>query len=774
MTRQFSVPHDVKSAVHLVRNETPTPLYGDSERDDTIYIERFSAICRRQWKVVVLAVIMAISLGLVYVSFAIPLYTASTSVMIDRPEGNLVGQLSTIGTATEDDATVVSEVELLNSKALAYAVIDQLKLHDDIEFLGQYASLSRRLIDTAIEWLRTNDVLPARDQQPSVVEERRRQALAIIQKNILVSRVGRSYVLSLYYRSPSPEMSARIAGAFADVYVVDKLNSKFEATRRASNWLQDRIEELGSKATVSDLAVQLFREEKGLVTADGKLISDQQLSELNSALIIAKSNTAQARARLDRIRSILANGSSDAIVPDVLESSISNDLRAKYLDAAKLEADVSGRYGKGHAQAMRLRGEMNEYKRLMFGELSRIAESYQSEMEVAVAKEKELAESVALAERTATKAGKTQVQLRELQRSAETYRKLHETFLQRYHESVQEQSFPVTEARIIEPAEIPTTPTYPHKPLIVALYAFLGAVFGTAVGGIRELRDRFFRTGEQVRNELRIEYLGSLPLITSKPLRSSRKPSATDSATVEVEYANTVASFSVEHPRTMYAETLRSAKIAVDTSIGSTGKPKVVGFVSALPGEGKSTVAVNFAQLISSQGARTLLIDADLRNPGATRLLAARSERGTVDVLLEDVPLSDVVVKDKATGLSFLPSVIRRHVPHSADLLSSEAMQVLISRAKIEYDYIVLDLPPLGPVIDARAAALWVDNFVLVIEWGRASRRMVKDTLFSEREIMSKTRGAILNKVDTKKLKFYRAYGSAEYYYPTYHSYYKN
>src|SRR5882762_10866481 len=125
----------------------------------------------------------------------------------------------------------------------------------------------------------------------------------------------------------------------------------------------------------------------------------------------------------------------------------------------------------------------------MVAELRRIAESYDSEIGVAEAREKDLASSVAQAEQIATDAGKNQVQLRGLERSRDTYSKLHETFLQRYNESVQEQSYPVADARIIEASEVPNRPSYPQKSLLVALSAFLGAVFGTGFGAVREIRD---------------------------------------------------------------------------------------------------------------------------------------------------------------------------------------------------------------------------------------------------------------------------------------------
>jgi succinoglycan biosynthesis transport protein ExoP len=195
--------------------------------------------------------------------------------------------------------------------------------------------------------------------------------------------------------------------------------------------------------------------------------------------------------------------------------------------------------------------------------------------------------------------------------------------------------------------------------------------------------------------------------------------------------------------------------------------------VSTLPGEGKSTVSLNFAQLLAMQGARTLLIDADLRNPGATRAVGRHAQEGVLEVLLEGKRVQDLLLFDGKTKLAFLPAIVKRRVPHSSDLLASAAMTRLLRELKDHFDYIILDLPPLGPVVDARAVSPMLDSCIAVIEWGRTSRRVVRTTFGGQPELMEKCIGAVLNKVDPEKMKLYQAYGSGEYYYSRYAAYYQ-
>jgi succinoglycan biosynthesis transport protein ExoP len=730
-----------------------------------IDVEKLIAAARRQWRVVALCVSVAIIVGIVYLLTAVPKYTASTSILIDRGNSEVVQQLSTIGGVLDDEASVLSQVELLKSDSIGLATVDKLDLSNNAEFMASDDSLTgsiRAGLQSMLQMIGVSR--PAAEQFLDEQERQRRAALSIILDGLTVSRVGRSYVLEVGFTSTSQRLSASVVSGVADAYLSDKLDAKYDATRRAGVWLQERIEELRQQSLASDMAVQRFRAENGLLQAGGTLVSDQQLAELNSALIVAKADTARAQARYDRIQEIIARGQTDALVTDALDSSVINTLREKYLDSSKRESEITKRLGKDHIQAIRLRQEMAEYQRLMFGELRRIAESYQSELEVARSRERNITDGVSSATDVSVVANETQVQLRELERTSETYKNLYQTFLTRYQEATQGQSFPVTEARVISKAIPPTVPSSPRKALVLALSIILGGAVGTGIGAFRELRDRFFRTGDQVRDILGLEYLGSLPMVETSNIRS------TDAvASRQIDFRRSITRHIIDHPLSSFAETLRAARIAIDVRVPK--RAKIIGIVSTLPSEGKSTVSVNLAQLLA-QGGKTILIDADLRNPGTTRSVAQHAEAGLLETLLDRRSYKDLVLNDPQTGLDLLPAVVKRRVTHSADLLSSVRMTELLAEISQDYEYIVIDLPPIGPVVDARAVARKLDGFIMVIEWGRTARRAVRDTLFADQLISDKCLGAILNKVDTQKMKFYRDYGSSEYYQGRYSSYY--
>ncbi|WCK04359.1 polysaccharide biosynthesis tyrosine autokinase [Agrobacterium tumefaciens] len=734
-----------------------------------IDIDAALAIIRRQWRVVLAAIAVAGAIGLAFAATAVPIYSATATLLIDRNNSQIVEQLSTIGGVVEDEASILSQVEVLQSETIGLAVVDNLKLTENQEFRATRASLLSSIFGTIRSLVNVSQWFSPTKKEAVVDDGTLKRSLSDrLLNDLSVKRIGRTYALELTYNSTSPVLAAQIVNAVASAYLLDKLNSKYEATRRASDWLSDRIAELRQRALDTDLAVQKFRAEHNLITTGNNgLLSDQQLAESNSALILAQSETAKARARVQRIEHILATDDVDGVVTDILDSSVANDLRKKYLESSKIEAEITRRLGSNHIQAVRLRNEMQEYRRLMFQEISRIAQSYKSDLEVSEAKEKSLAESVAKATDISNSASETQVQMRELQREAETYKNMYQTFLQRYQEAMQQQSFPVTEARVISKAMPPYVPSKPNKPMILVLFMIMGAAAGCGIAIFREFRDRFFRTGDQVRDVLGLEFLGNTPLIPNQPTTEAQ-----ENGHPGLTRPTIVARYAVDHPLSSFAETLRSTRLAIDLGIPAKSGARIVGVVSSLPSEGKSTISINLAQLLAAQGARVLLLDADIRNPGATRAMARHAGEGLLEVLLEGRSLQDVLLRDEKTRLAFLPTVVKQRVPHSSELLTSAQMHKLLAEASSAFDYIIVDLPPLGPVVDARAMAGRIDGFIFVTEWGKTARRAVRNTVENEVHIRKKCLGVILNKVDTEKLKLYRAYGSSEYYHSRYTRYY--
>jgi len=756
-------------------NETDVSPYfggGGDQEDLIIDIERLLGAVKRQYKVIVFACVVGVILGFVYILTAQPLYTASTQILIDDQNAK-ASDLETSLEVGFDTAKIDSQVVLLRSDRIALSVIEKLDLTNDVAFLTARGSVISKGISglrsllSASYWFPDVSELSAEEK-----EQQTRTALGILQGNLQVSRVGLTYVLSISYTSPSPHEAAKLANAFGEAYILDQLEAKYDATRRASDWLQRRIQELKERSLATDLAVQRFRADNNLVSADGLLLGEQQLADMNSQLILSRAATAQAEARYRRIQDIIDTGQMDAAVTEALNNSVIADLRSKFLEASKRYAEISQKLGANHVQALKFKSDMSEYQKVIFDELGRIAQSYRSDFEISKSRESSLESSLSSLIGESATTNETLVSLRELERESETYRNLYQTFLQRYQETVQQQSFPITEARVISNARAPSRPSSPKKPLILALSFILGGMIGTGFGALREFRDRGVRTGQQVRERLGLEFLGILPVLPHRTLKSSNNLGGDkDKSKRFIQPADAVMRQSLDAPLSGFAETLRAAKIAADLMVGEK-QSKILGTVSVFPGEGKSTVSKNFASLLANLGAKTLLIDCDLRNPGLTRGVAKDAETGLLEVLLDEKDLRSSLLVEPDSKLFVLPAVVRQRISHTSELLASPAMKRLFREASEAFDYIIVDLPPMAPVVDVRAIADQIDAFLFVVEWGKTPRQTIRTTLSHDRRFSEKCLGVVLNKVDTQAQKLYEKYNSEGYQYSAYSRYY--
>ena len=750
------------------------------DADRFIDLERLAAMAIRQARVVALCAAVGLALGVLYLVFTPAEYTASTRILLDDSLAKFAEEKDAAPVRVQADAMISSEVEILKSARLARAVVLAEKLHHNEAFLNPPRSPIGWMKDQikSIAGLFSFSPTPS---ATSVENARIGKAVALLQSALTAERAGRSYVVDVSFRSNDRNLAGAITRAYADAYLSDQLDANFDATQRATIWLQGRLDELRDSSQAAALEVAKFRAANGLTAARGELISEQQLSDLNSQLILAQAETANAFGRYSQFKSIIDSGPENAVrnatIPsDSGNSAIINDLKARYLGVIKREQEIAGRFGEDHAQAVALRREQADLEKQIFRELQQITESYRNEHEVAKARETSLRDNVGQMAGRTSETSQSMVQLRALEQRATALATLYQTFLARHEEASQQRSFPIAKARVISEASDPVSPSSPRKAMALALSLVLGIFGGAGVGALQEFRERFFRTGDDVRSALDINFLGYLPIVGAR-LTAARLDlvGAKTGDKQPLDHAGSVTPrilrVAVNAPASSFAETLRNAKIACDVVLQD--KPcKVIGFVSALPHEGKTTVAANFAGLLAFQGARTLLIDGDLRNPGLSRGLSLAPDKGLVEAIVGQQPWRSTVLVDRSTKLAVMPAAGRGRLSHTSELLSGPGMRDLIEDARTAYDYIIVDLPPLGPVVDAKAFAPLADGFVLVAEWGGTPRALVRATLQAEPQVAAKVLGIILNKTDMKKLARYGSFGGSEQYLDRYTAYY--
>jgi capsular exopolysaccharide synthesis family protein len=211
-----------------------------------------------------------------------------------------------------------------------------------------------------------------------------------------------------------------------------------------------------------------------------------------------------------------------------------------------------------------------------------------------------------------------------------------------------------------------------------------------------------------------------------------------------------------------FAEAVRCVKLAVDLN-SAKGSNQIVGITSSLPNEGKTTIAASLAQLIAHGGKKVIIVDCDLRNPSLSATLAPDARKGIIEVINGDSALEDVLWSDPRTNLAFLPVARRGQLLHTSEILCADAMQALLNRLRATYDYVIVDLPPLVPVIDVRTTTQTIDCFILVVEWGRTKIDVVRHALHNAPNLYENLVGVVLNKTDIKSMSRYDSH-SRDYY----------
>jgi exopolysaccharide transport family protein len=713
----------------------------------------------RQWRLIALMTGLAIIVGVAYLAVTPARFTAQADMVIDTKRVTWTQSELATENRNVEDAAVDSEIETTKSEKVALAVIRRFHLEDDPEFAGAGRGLKRRILALL-------HLVPAVDVEPSN-EQVQRRALASVKDNLRVTRLGRSYIEQIAFISLDPDKAARIANGFADAYIEDQLQAKFEATRRASAWLEQRIGELRQQASDAYKAVQDFKSNNGIIIdATGKLASEVELDQLGIALAKARADTSQARAKLDRITRVLEqrpdpNKESfdipDPVVTDALNNPVITKLRQQFLDDQSRESEWSARYGVDHQAARNLRAEMAALQRAIWDEISRIAESYKSELQIAKTQEESIDKRMIEVFQQSASTRQSQVRLRELETAANTYRNIYETFLSRFTQSVQQQSFPSTEARVVTVATPPTGPSSPKTSLTLALAAILGFGLGIMSALAREQMNRQIHTRAQLESLLGTSCLAVIPAFAGqKPVLRKRGATRESGAFRQI---SEVAPFSAT------AEALRYIKVAIDLH-PSGGK--VIGIVSALPGEGKTTVAAGFASFVARSGCRTLLVDADLRNPSLSRTLGYTNTPGLLELVADKASFDDLLITDSKYKFDFLPSASRIKPTNSSDILNSPAMKQMLKSATSNYDYVLVDLPPVLPVVDVKAVAHLFDAFVLVVEWGSTSSEEVVKAVAASPILSERLLGAVLNKADEAVMRRFEGYSDRS------HSYYTN
>ena len=732
-------------------NKPGGPPWGASFGDVRAFLRLLN---RRKWHLAGITALVCALAGLIVAQLP-PEYRATALVMLDTRMARVTNTPDVVGGLTLDIPAMQTEIEVLHSVSLLGRVVDKLRLDQDPEYGAQPIStlgLAMREVRSIYKrWIGpdadTGDATQAIDNTP------RAGAIASLESRLRATMRSRSYVIAVSVNSVVPAKAKQIVETITDFYVVDQLHAKLDANKRATEFFDDRLAELKRKVEVAERAVATYREKSGLTIGKDSTVFSQSLSELNTQLIQARAQRADRESRLVALQRAARNPATLGAVTEVTANPTIGGLRAQEAGVSRKIGELVKLYGDSYPSVLQARSEQRQIQAFIGAEVAKIISSVSGDVEAARAKETELQQQVSQLEQQAGGLGQQEVELRQLQREAQSTQAIYEDFLSRSQELREQQSIQQPDARILSPSAVAPGKVYPRYGLTMIVAIVVGLGIGVVVVGLMERLDDSLRSGEQIERLTGRPLVGMIPRLARGKLRRF-----------------TPARFAIENPTSAYAEALRSAFTAI--TLGSLEKPpRVILITSSTPGEGKSTFACSLAGLLARSNPikRIVIVDCDLRRSSVVSSLGVPATDGSIDEYLAgSKTLDQTLGYDESSGTLYVSA--RRNTPNSAEILNSKVMRAFVEGLADQFDLVILDTPPLKTVSDPLVTVQLADYIVFVVRWEQTSRELAVNALNQIRDLRKHV-GVVLAQVNERQ---HRRYGYSDhgYFNSKYRDYY--
>jgi succinoglycan biosynthesis transport protein ExoP len=772
---------------------------------ETVDLRRLMVALRRQRMTIILPAVLIGVLGLTYAIAKPKTFSAYSSLLLDSNVNRSIQQAGGITSVAPAERIENARV-VLESAKLAGDVLDMTGLQENPSFMDPPRSAFTTAIGKVVTpilapvvWVidqvkklvtpaeveeqpGLSDPLAATDPLMIQLDPARRLGMIRLRNGMHVDRIGQSSAVAVSYTSNDPAIAAQVANAYADLYVQDILASNADSVGQTNAWMRVRLDDLRAQAQEAAGAAERFAAENGLVEfSSGGLLTEQALNELNSSLTAVLTEAARASAVLETYDRAVAGGiegltnsnSSLAIGGD-----ISMELRARldsYNDVQARLQRLLATSGSGHPQVAGLQQTLITTAERLFVELQAKRAEAQSTLDVANARVEALQQSVQEASERNSDQAANFVRLRALQEEAATMSAIYQQTLTRSQEIEQQQSFPVSNVRILSYAQVPSNPSGPAVLRTALAATLLGLFLGMAIAALREWRERSLRTSADVTDYSGLRFLGHLPVLpTIRRARVAVTTPVAKTVATSVRGKETLPVLSkVRHPviqvpvpvlyypNSVYAETLRHVRLAGE----ATGRAlPVTGVTSFHPFDGRSSVAFNLAGQLSVGMHSVLLIDADSRGRTLSRMLGLDRKPGLTDAVLGHGNWNEMLISIADTNLVVLPCGLDHGGP-SDDLLTGRMLAQIAREAQNgDFSRVIVDVPPLYPVAQGRAILQDLPQFIIVGEWGRTLRAMSESALAEDPSLETRCLGVVYDRVNLRKLKSFLLPGEMENY----------
>ena len=710
------------------------------ERTDTYFYLRayWHVVAKRRWTILTATCILMALVALV--SFKMrPVYRAPARVEVEA-EAPPIQSLSDLDrSAPSDDAFLQTQVNVLDSDTLAWETIQQLGLAGKAEFNAAAGA-------------------SASNAGPSG----RGRLVHTFQKHLNVELMRNSRMLEIRFESTDPRIAAAVANALVQNYIEYNFRMKYDATRQASGWMEQQLDELKAKVEKSQQALVDYERRNAIVNvSDKENVVEERLADLSRDLTNAENDRVQKESLYDLVRS---NPSQAAVLA---QDDLSERLEERYAELSAAYADALARSGPEFPQVLRLQGQMKTLESFIAAERHRLIERIHNDYTAAQGREALLARAVVQEKADVGRLNQLLIQHNLLKREFETNQQLYDSLLQRLKDATVSAGLRATNIHVIDNALTPSSPVRPKPLLNLAIASIVGLILGVTLAFVEEGLDNSVKSAEDV------ERLIGTPALAIVPAAGSERPGAywkrvggrAQGRFPKAASNGAVALAVLKHPASALSESYRALRTSILLST-AVRPPKILLITSPQPNEGKSCTSLNLALALAQSGSRVLVVDGDLRRPGIGPHLGLKEEPGLSGLLTGGHSLDEVIHPvDSVPQLWALPSGATP--PNPAELLSSARMAEVLQQLRERFDHIVIDSPPLLMVTDATILSTLADGVVLVVESGVTVRGALVRAHALLENAGSRVLGVVVNKVDFRRDAYY--YSSYSRYHGSYY-----
>lgn len=656
-----------------------------------------------------------------------PVYRATAKLEIEASEPDIRTLSDLFQNMPADDMFLQTQVNVLQSDSLAWQTIEQLHLGENPAFAGPSKP-------------------GVRPPSPDTVQS---SLIGAFKGSLTVDVVRNSRIVEVSFESTDARLAARVVNALADNYQEYNYQKNYEATRKASGWMEQQLDELKAKVEKSQQALVDYERQNAIVNVNDKqTVEEQKLSDLSRQLTDAHADTVKAESLYN-----VAHSSGDQITTNnLLQDDVLGRLQEKLADLRSQFVEARAQFGPNYPKVMRLKDQMDEMRSQVDVERGRIVTRYRAEYTAAQQRERLLSDSLSQQKTEMGRLNQLLIQYNILQHEFQTNQQLYESLLQRLKDATLSSGLRATNIHLVDQARPPLAPIRPRKVFNVAIGLMVGFILGVALAFVQEALDDSIKSIGQVERYLSTNALAVIPLARAgrqRPLLAGKVGNGSGGRR-EVELTL------LKRPASELAEAYRALRTAVLLST-SPRPPQVLVMTSAQPSEGKTCTSLNLALALAQRRVRVLIIDSDFRKPGVAQAMGMSNEKGLSNVLRGDLSFDEAVLQSEAApNLWVLPAGAAPTNP--TDLLSSPDMGRLVDGLRQRFEHVVIDSPPVLLMTDSTVLSILSDGVVLVVEGGVTPMGAVLRAHRIIENAGGKILGVVLNKVDVRRGTYYGSY----------------